>query len=797
MKGFSYFRNTYTLAILFNLVSIILVNAEGTKEIMPADTCWGRLEIYPNFSDFAMYGAPPDDRLYLSIANPGEKIMLGFGLTRDNQQNIMNDVEFRVRDPQGNIVYGPATLPSSGNGFISTYAEAANGPNIITTGGYSPIVVTAQSSGNYYIEFNYSMNTVDRREFDFFDITVTDANNNPKKGRLWSKAWQFTVSGSFASSIDMFQNEFNGKLYIYADDGVVTAIDFNGMQPYVFTLSANETGCFNTGNFLNDRKSVQGRNNYPQYKIFLNDPDSVLYPTGILGYITGPITIGGCFSDQIYITIPVNMPGNAELLLNINGMPGYQANTEDRILHSFLVTGNNIIVWDGLDGLGNPVNYGATFELIVNYYNGLTNLPLYDIEYSDKGFKVDIVRPAGPKPTVFWDDLNLPLGTLELNGCDDTSGCHTWTFSTFSGFNTGDENTINTWWYATSITDTIHYIHKYVHADANRLNPQGLSNDTAFCLVDLIELHGEVTFASGGIWSGGTGIFNPVNTDLDAVYYFSQTEKNNGGITLYLTTTGTDTCPPVTDSMIIILHPLPVPEIGQTITICNGESTQLIVDGNLGASPYTFEWSNGSADTSIVVKPDATSSYQITVTDANGCTGTDQITVKVNPLPRVSIRSPGYCITPEKPLVMHADSSNGSTSLVWNDGSTDPTYFVTNPGLYKVIVKNKYGCLASDSVDIHNCTEIWVPNAFTPNADGRNDYFFAQGIEIHTFTIAVYNRWGELVFRSENIDQKWDGRHNGLLCEGGIYNYIIRYNGRVNHFASSNGRLTGHVLLIR
>ncbi|MFC2100325.1 gliding motility-associated C-terminal domain-containing protein [Bacteroidota bacterium] len=797
MDGRLNFHSTFILTILIYMVSYAIVNAEGTKEIMPADTCWGRLEIYPTFSDFAIYGAAPDDRLHISIASPGEKIMLGFGVTRDNQQNIMNDVEFRIRDPQGNIVYGPTTLPTSGNGFINTYYQAATGPNTIGAGGYSPIIITAQSAGDYYIEFYYSMNTVDRREFDFFDITVTDANNNPKKGRLWSKAWQFTVSGSFASSIDMYQNEFYGKVYMYADDGVVTAIDFNGMQPYVFTLSANETGCFNTGNFLNDRKSVAGRHNYPQYKIFLNDPDSLIYPTGTLGHITGPITIGGCFSDQIYITVPVNMPGNAELLLNINGIPGYQGGSEDRILHSFLIAGNNVIVWDGLDGLGNPVNYGATFELIVNYYNGLTNLPLYDVEYSDLGFKVDLIRPVGPKPTVFWDDLNLPAGTLELNGCSNPLGCHTWTFNAFGSNNTGDQNTINTWWYATSITDTIQYVHKFVHADANRLNPPNLNNDTAFCLTDFIELHGEVTFATGGFWSGGTGIFNPVNTNLDAIYYFSQSELDNGGLTLYLTTTGTDSCPAVTDSINITLHPLPLPEIGQSITICDGDIAQLNVVAHLGTSPYTFIWSTGSNDTSIIVVPGATTPYYVTVTDANGCTGTDQITVKVNPVPQVSIRSPGYCITPEKPLIMHADTSGGCISLTWNETITDPKYYVTEPGFYKVVVYNKFGCTASDSVTIHNCTEIWVPNAFTPNGDGENDFFYAQGIEILNFTMYIYNRWGELVFFTDHVNQKWDGTFNGKLCSGGIYNYIIKYSGRVNHFASSNGRIAGHVMLIR
>ncbi len=105
------------------------------------------------------------------------------------------DVYMRLRDPLGNIVYGPILIPSSGNGYISTYAQALAGPKAINAAnGYNSIKYIPSLPGDYYIEFNpTNATTINRvkRTFTYFDVTVVKNNSTAIEGRLWSKGWDF------------------------------------------------------------------------------------------------------------------------------------------------------------------------------------------------------------------------------------------------------------------------------------------------------------------------------------------------------------------------------------------------------------------------------------------------------------------------------------------------------------------------------------------------------------------------------------------------------------------------------
>ena len=216
----------------------------------------------------------------------GEKIYYGFGETLNNNDQLINDCQYRIKDPSGNIVVGPLPVPSSGTGFITTFAQAVNGPSgIVGATGYPSLSYTPLFTGDYFIEFNFSTGGFggnDRCKFKYFDITVASAANTAIDGRIWSKAWQFTA--------DQNSLPFDGKFFVYTTDSIVTSVNSNGMAPYVFTIACNQFGCYNTGNFISDRQSVPGNHIIPQYKIFLNNPDTIVYPTGLLGSIIPPVT---------------------------------------------------------------------------------------------------------------------------------------------------------------------------------------------------------------------------------------------------------------------------------------------------------------------------------------------------------------------------------------------------------------------------------------------------------------------------------------------------------------------------
>ncbi|MCF6170240.1 MAG: PKD domain-containing protein [Bacteroidales bacterium] len=435
----------------------------------------GRILLDSDFGGFALYNCDPRDRLNIRINKPGEKILFGFGTSYNFdalEQYVANDVSYRIIDPDGEIVVNSAMQALSGPGFIGYYQQAVAGPNIFDPQGYDPLVVVCNKTGDYFVEFDHpDIIYGGRRELKYFDITVAGTDNKAVPGRVWSKAWMFSVS---TKGGDPYDNPFYGKLFILTDDGIVTSVDFNGMKPYVFTLSANGTGVQNSGNPVADRKSVLFKSTYPQYKVFLNDPDQDVFPSGSFGLLTAPTQITGT-EPPYCINVNTSQAGAVEVLINFNGIPGYQAGTRDVLIAKNVESGTSCIEWNGKDGFGkvieqcsNPIGFYITF------IGGLTHMPIYDVETNTNGFIIELVRPKNAEShlALYWDDSNIPgYSTPPSEGCDGTLGCHEF------GYFFGDEHTINTWWYSTSkITDSLTLFSVGVSLDSVLVKEQKCSN---------------------------------------------------------------------------------------------------------------------------------------------------------------------------------------------------------------------------------------------------------------------------------------------------------------------------------
>jgi gliding motility-associated-like protein len=87
----------------------------------------------------------------------------------------------------------------------------------------------------------------------------------------------------------------------------------------------------------------------------------------------------------------------------------------------------------------------------------------------------------------------------------------------------------------------------------------------------------------------------------------------------------------------------------------------------------------------------------------------------------------------------------------------------------------------------------YIPNAFTPNNDGFNDKLESVVIGATEFEMLIYNRWGQIVFKSNNASQFWDGTYNGTPCPEGVYAYRIKFKGR----KTPNRQDKGSILLLR
>jgi gliding motility-associated-like protein len=356
----------------------------------------------------------------------------------------VNGTNYTYRVPRN--IAGEVNQP----GHIAWYSQAAVGPlptcSTVAAGGlgvgypagtycgYRPIQYVVQPGdigpngfADFFIVFNGDdpnnlRNTVNRH-LAMFDVTVWDSNTPApivRKGRLYSAAWDINCNGSSTP-----RHTFNSKLYFYSKDSVVTAVTFNQMRPWGFIISANATGTSNTGNTDFDRRSRLQFHGAPDYPIFLNNPynSSSDHTCGIdpkpsFGQIISA-TITGC-DDNRCINILADRTGTVGITL-------YPENPGDfvpRVFNNTTLEGNvsTCLPWDGLDGAGNPII--GEFNVQVNYFNGLTNLPLYDVEDHPFGYIIELVAPPPSTPVpggsvapimVYWDDRPHPaFGTPEF-----------------------------------------------------------------------------------------------------------------------------------------------------------------------------------------------------------------------------------------------------------------------------------------------------------------------------------------------------------------------------------------------
>jgi gliding motility-associated-like protein len=118
------------------------------------------------------------------------------------------------------------------------------------------------------------------------------------------------------------------------------------------------------------------------------------------------------------------------------------------------------------------------------------------------------------------------------------------------------------------------------------------------------------------------------------------------------------------------------------------------------------------------------------------------------------------------------------SSYLWNNGSNNSTLTTDEYGIYQVTVTDLDGCTGFDEIEVHeDCPSyIWIPKAFSPNNDSKNETFKVVGYNIEDFTLKVFNRWGNLLFETNNIDNGWDGTYKGSQVPTGIYAYKVDYS---------------------
>ena len=314
--------------------------------------------------------------------------------------------------------------------------------------------------------------------------------------------------------------------------------------------------------------------------------------------------------------------------------------------------------------------------------------------------------------------------------------------------------------------------------------------DTLVIVVDQVTPASCATASDGAIGvttSGGTA---PYSFDWDGPNGFdAQTEDianlAPGGYTITMTDDNGCT---ITQTITVDALVTVVADAGADLTECSG--VDLTLDGSQSTGAVTYQWLDAQnnvigTDAVITLTGLSPGTYTFTLLVADGpCTSTDQVTITILDLP-IADAGPDQAIFLSETATLGGNPTGpaGST-FVWQPDDVLSSGSVANPiadpeesTWFYVFVTAPNGCSAIDSVLITVVPEIVVPNGFTPNGDGWNDAWVIDFIDLFPeCEVEVYNRWGDILFRSVGYKTPWDGRYNGGFVPVGTYYYVVKLN---------------------
>ena len=224
--------------------------------------------------------------------------------------------------------------------------------------------------------------------------------------------------------------------------------------------------------------------------------------------------------------------------------------------------------------------------------------------------------------------------------------------------------------------------------------------------------------------------------------------------------------------------------------ICTDQS--IVLNGDPTATSYL--WQDGTTAASITVTLPGL--YWVQETNTNGCLIIDSFNVRQKLPPAFTLRM-DTVICREQNIVLEPVllNNNPIEAYQWQDGSTQPQLTIVSAGTYSLQAANSCGTTTDTIVIANGVCRLMVPDAFTPNGDGRNERFRAFfGENVVSYSLQIYNRWGQRVFTSNAKNEGWDGTLHGHAQPAGAYTWVIRYK------VLNNMRdiyLKGTVLLIR
>lgn len=281
-----------------------------------------------------------------------------------------------------------------------------------------------------------------------------------------------------------------------------------------------------------------------------------------------------------------------------------------------------------------------------------------------------------------------------------------------------------------------------------------LPEDSVFC--NNIDFTVDATIEEPSTYLWNTGVTRPI-IEIDKAGTYILTVSNF--------------CGTVSDSVVIGLNTNPNINLGDDKIFCSAVQPTTLSTGNTG-NDESYLWSNGSVQNTIQL----TTEGQYWVRVWNKCSAaSDTINLIVSPNPEIDL---GSDTTLCGNFSLTLDAGNEGMKYLWMPyGESTQTIQAREQIEYKVTVYNEYGCESTAQFEIRSdcVSKSFIPTAFSPNGDGINDVFKPTLINFEDYQLEVYNRWGEKIFESDDVNLGWDGTYKSEQMQNGVYLFKMRY----------------------
>jgi gliding motility-associated-like protein len=445
---------------------------------------------------------------------------------------------------------------------------------------------------------------------------------------------------------------------------------------------------------------------------------------------------------------------------------------------------NNAPGGNGNDLILDDITFRACGPVIQSGFGSVTGAKSQNLCAGDNmSFTFKASAESGGSPTYYWQNyINDSWQDIPGENADTYTAQFTNAVAGTYQYRVGIANGLNT-----SPSCRVYSDPLTVNVYANPVLT-GVAPTETVCVGDSIVLS-----ASGGTtyqWSGP----NLTATSQNPVTIKNATSANTGTYTV--TAYNQYDCSSTATTNVTV-NPLPVPSVAGGTTICAGQSTQISASGGV-----TYSWSPGQtlSDSTIanpIASPMDTTTYRVIISNQYGCSAVDSVTVNVE---KKAIANAGTNkVIFEGQSTKLTGSEQYGSSYYWTPDSalSDPTSLTpianpTNDITYTLHVKSANSCGDdSSSVFVKVYKKITIPNTFSPNGDGVNDKWDIDALITYPdCLLQVFDRYGQLVYKSIGYSQPWDGKYDGKILPTGTYYYVL-------DLKNNTPKLSGWVLIVK